>query len=97
MEESNNLYEAYKRQYSSKPFDEGTLENGTKLIDTMKFVCEVCGQTPPEKLHCWPDGPPAGGSDSPQYQGSWEWVGNNKRKGINGMADYQEAIQRPNL
>ena len=35
-EESNNLYEAYKRQYSSNPFGEGTLETGAKLIDTMK-------------------------------------------------------------
>ena len=35
-EESKSLYEAYKRQYSSNPFDEGTLETGTKLIDTIK-------------------------------------------------------------
>ena len=36
MEESKNLYEAYKKQYSSNPFAEGTLEIGNKLIDTMK-------------------------------------------------------------
>ena len=36
MEESKSLYEAYKRQYLSNPFGEGTLETGTKLIDTMK-------------------------------------------------------------
>ena len=35
-EESKNLYEAYKRQYSSNHFGEGTLETGAKLIDTMK-------------------------------------------------------------
>ena len=35
-EESKSLYEAYKRQYSSNPFGEGTLETGAKLIDTMK-------------------------------------------------------------
>ena len=34
--ESHSLYEAYKKQYSSNPFDEGTLETGNKLIDTMK-------------------------------------------------------------
>ena len=35
-EESKSLYEAYKRQYSSNHFGEGTLETGAKLIDTMK-------------------------------------------------------------
>ena len=35
-EEPKSLYEAYKRQYSSNPFREGTLETGAKLIDTMK-------------------------------------------------------------
>ena len=35
-EESKSLYEAYKRQYSSNPLGEGTLETGAKLIDTMK-------------------------------------------------------------
>ena len=35
-EESMSLYKAYKRQYSSNPFGEGTLETGAKLIDTMK-------------------------------------------------------------
>ena len=35
-EESKSFYEAYKRQYSSKPFGEGTLKTKTKLIDTMK-------------------------------------------------------------
>ena len=35
-EESKNLYEEYKRQYLCNPFGEGTLETGTKLIDTMK-------------------------------------------------------------
>ena len=35
-EESQSLYKAYKKQYSSNPFAEGTLETGNKLIDTMK-------------------------------------------------------------
>ena len=35
-EESQSLYEAYKKQYSNNPFAEGTLESGNKLIDTMK-------------------------------------------------------------
>ena len=36
MEESQSLYEAYKKQYSSNPYAEGTMETGNKLIDTMK-------------------------------------------------------------
>ena len=35
-EESRSLYEAYKKQYSSNPFAEGTMETGNKLVDTMK-------------------------------------------------------------
>ena len=35
-EESKSLYKAFKREYSSNPFGEGTLETGIKLIDTMK-------------------------------------------------------------
>ena len=35
-EEAQSLYEAYKKQYSSNPFAEGTLETGNKLIDTIK-------------------------------------------------------------
>ena len=35
-EESQNLYEAYTKQYSCNPFAEGTLETGNKLIGTMK-------------------------------------------------------------
>ena len=35
-EEFKSLYEAYKRQYSSNPFGEGTLETETTLIYTMK-------------------------------------------------------------
>ena len=35
-EESQSLYEAYKKQYSSNPFAEGTMETENKLIDTMK-------------------------------------------------------------
>ena len=35
-EESQSLYEAYKKQCSSNPFVEGTRETGNKLIDTMK-------------------------------------------------------------
>ena len=31
-EESQSLYEAYKKQYTSNPFAEGTLETGNKLI-----------------------------------------------------------------
>ena len=34
--ESQSLYEAYKKQYSSNPFAEGTMETGNKSIDTMK-------------------------------------------------------------
>ena len=37
-EESKRLYEAYKIQYSSNSFGEGTMETATKLIDTMKEV-----------------------------------------------------------
>ena len=36
MEESQSLYEVYKKQYSINPFVVGTLETGNKLIDTMK-------------------------------------------------------------
>ena len=35
-EESQSLYEAYKKQYSSNPFAEGTLETGNKFLDTIK-------------------------------------------------------------
>ena len=35
-EESQSIYEAYKKHYSSNPFAERTLETGNKLIDTMK-------------------------------------------------------------
>ena len=35
-EESQSLYEAYTKQYSSNPFAEGTMEIGNTLIDTMK-------------------------------------------------------------
>ena len=35
-EDSQSLYEAYKKQYSSNPFAKGTLETGNKLSDTMK-------------------------------------------------------------
>ena len=35
-EESKSIYEAYKRQYSSNPFGEVTLETGAKIIDTME-------------------------------------------------------------
>ena len=35
-DEPKSLSEAYKRQYPSKPFGEGTLETGTKLINIMK-------------------------------------------------------------
>ena len=31
-EESKSLYEAYKKQYVSNPFDSTTLETGNKLI-----------------------------------------------------------------
>ena len=36
MEGSKSLYEACKIPYSSNPFGKGTLETGTKLIDTKK-------------------------------------------------------------
>ena len=32
-EESQSLYEAYNKQYTSNPFAEGNLETGNKLID----------------------------------------------------------------
>ena len=35
-EESQSVYEAYKKQYPSNPFAEGALETGNKSIDTMK-------------------------------------------------------------
>ena len=34
-EESKSLYEAYKKQYMSKPFDSTTLETGNELISKM--------------------------------------------------------------
>ena len=34
--ESNNLYEAYKKQYSIDPFGETTIDTGNSLIDKMK-------------------------------------------------------------
>ena len=34
-DESKNLYEAYKRMYSSRPFDDGTIESGNTLFDSM--------------------------------------------------------------
>ena len=35
-DESNNLYEAYKQQYSSNPVDNRTMESGNLLLDKMK-------------------------------------------------------------
>ena len=35
-DESKSLYEAYKKQYSSNPIGESTIDTGNKLIDTMK-------------------------------------------------------------
>ena len=35
-EESKNLYEEYKKQYSSDPFDNGTIETGNALMNNMK-------------------------------------------------------------
>ena len=34
-DESKNLYEAYKQQYSSNPFDNRTMESGNLLLDKM--------------------------------------------------------------
>ena len=34
-EESKSLYEAYKTQYSNSPFDDGTMESGNTLLDSM--------------------------------------------------------------
>ena len=34
-DESKNLYEAYKQQYSSNPFDKRTMESGNLLLDKM--------------------------------------------------------------
>ena len=34
-EESKSLYEAYKTQYSNSPFDDGTMESGNALLDSM--------------------------------------------------------------
>ena len=35
-EESKSLYEEYKKQYASDPFDNGTIENGNALMNNMK-------------------------------------------------------------
>ena len=50
-EESKSLYEAYKRPYSSNPFDEGTLETGTQLIDTMKKQKRMNGRRSSRRLN----------------------------------------------
>ena len=34
-EESKSLHEAYKTQYSNSPFDDGTMESGNALLDSM--------------------------------------------------------------
>ena len=34
--ESKILYEGYKKQHANYPFDNGTLENGNALMNTMK-------------------------------------------------------------
>ena len=34
-EESKSLYEAYKTQYSNSPFDNGTMESGNALLDSI--------------------------------------------------------------
>ena len=34
-EESKSLYEAYNTQYSNSPFDDGTMESGNALLDSM--------------------------------------------------------------
>ena len=34
-EESKSLYEAYKKQYSSNPFDDRTIDSGNRLLDRM--------------------------------------------------------------
>ena len=35
IDKSNKLHEAYKRKYSSSPFDDGTIESGNTLIDKL--------------------------------------------------------------
>ena len=35
-DESNSLYEAYKKQYTIDPFGETTIDTGNTLIDKMK-------------------------------------------------------------
>ena len=35
-EESKSLYEEYKKQYASDPFDNGTIETGNALMNNMK-------------------------------------------------------------
>ena len=35
-EESQSLYEEYKKQYASNPFDNGTIETGNVLMNNMK-------------------------------------------------------------
>ena len=35
-EESKSLYEEYKKQYVSDPFDNGTIETGNALMNNMK-------------------------------------------------------------
>ena len=37
-EESKSLYEEYKKQYVSDPFDNGTIETGNALMNNMKEV-----------------------------------------------------------
>ena len=49
-EESKIRYEAYKKQFSSKPFGEGTLGMGTKLLDTMKEKKVINGRRSSRRL-----------------------------------------------
>ena len=35
-EEAKSLYEEYKKQYASDPFDNGTIETGNALMNNMK-------------------------------------------------------------
>ena len=35
-EESKSLYEEYKKQYASNPFDNGIIETGNTLMNNMK-------------------------------------------------------------
>ena len=76
-DEPKSLYEAYKRQYSSIPFDDGTIESGNTLIDRMthndrkgwktirKLSNDATTSNPPCLSQCKPSCTPA--------SSQWQW------------------------